>query len=222
MVEAKPEFGYWEVRGLGSVPRLIFIAAGVDFVGKLYRIADQDEWRVQTKPILGSNLPNLPYLKFDGIVISENDTICRVIAAKWKPELLGKDIKEQALVDNYLSAVSKLNPRFRKLPFKNPIASDEERAKCIEDMDDVLAGVNKQLEGRKWIASENVSIADIYFFEIHQALKVTWEPALEKYGNFKKFDEEFTKQAWFSAYKASGKFLEKPMYPEGMATINNV
>ena len=220
MVDQKPLFGYWAARGLGNSQRLILAATGQEFEEKRY--TDGAEWSEKDKPALESDLANLPYLTFDGITVTEHDSICRVAAFRYKKSLLGKNAKEMALVENYFTALTKVNPKFRGAAFKRPAATDDERKEGVEVVRSIVTVVNKRLGEGKWIASEDISIADIYFWEMVEALKVHWAPFLEEFANLARFQEDFDKEEWFVNFKASGNFLEKPMYPPAMATLNNV
>lgn len=68
------DFGYWKIRGLGAIFRMIFEYKGVKYTDKQY--ADGDEWFNGDKPkVLEKNpLANLPY------VTCGNDTVCQTNA----------------------------------------------------------------------------------------------------------------------------------------------
>ena len=94
----KPHLYYWVIRGLGSYIRLAFEAAGVtDYLTTDYK--EDEEWFGRDKPQLGMTLPNLPYLKDGDLYISEHDAIFRHVLRKYKPEMLGVGLDEQAEVD---------------------------------------------------------------------------------------------------------------------------
>jgi hypothetical protein len=67
-------FGYWKIRGLGSIFRMIFEYRGVKYTDNQYSTAE--EWFKTDKPkILEKNpLANLPYVQCN------NDTICQTNA----------------------------------------------------------------------------------------------------------------------------------------------
>jgi glutathione S-transferase len=75
--EKKPlefNFGYWKIRGLGAVFRMIFEYKGVKYTDNAY--ADTEKWFKEDKPkILEKNpLANLPYLECG------NDCVCQTNA----------------------------------------------------------------------------------------------------------------------------------------------
>ena len=61
-------------------------------------------------------LPNLPYIideECDGMIISEHDAIFRHVLRKYKPEMLGVNLKEQAEIDQFISFWVKTNRKLR-------------------------------------------------------------------------------------------------------------
>ena len=65
-MDQKPILGYWNIRGLASQIRYLFVYAGVEFEEKRYTQGDapdfsRAEW-LAAKKNLGLDYPNLPYL----------------------------------------------------------------------------------------------------------------------------------------------------------------
>lgn len=58
-------FGYWNIRGLGQIARLLLAYTGLKWEDKQY--SDEAEWFEKDKKSLGLDFPNLPYL-IDGDV----------------------------------------------------------------------------------------------------------------------------------------------------------
>jgi len=90
------KLGYWGIRGLGQIPRLLLNYSGVEFENCTYTVPDK--WFKDDKPNLGLHFPNLPYLIDDDYNITESQAIQRYICSKWKPELLGKNAQDNAKV----------------------------------------------------------------------------------------------------------------------------
>ena len=167
-------------------------------------------------------MPNLPYLIYDGVTVTENDSVCRIAAARYKPELLGVTIQEKALVENYFCAATKINPKIRgPICFKTPISSDKERQEAADQGKELYAGVEQRLAKNKWIASAGQSIADIYFWELNEAMTLLCPTFINSYTEIKRWKADFEKEKWLVDFKASGRFVEKPFYPPN-ATINNI
>mgnify|MGYP000243350717 CR=1 FL=1 len=220
MVDAKPHLGYWGVRGLGNAPRLVLTATGVDFEDTRY--ASREAWFDGDKKTLDHEAPNLPYLTFDGVTVVEHDSICRIAAFRYKKDLLGSGAKEMALVENYFTMLTKANPKFRGTAFKQPAATADEHKEALETIKATVAAIDRRLGKGKWIASENVSIADIYFWEMLKAMELHHAEWTSQFENFARFSADFEAQDWFVAGKEAGKFIIVPFYPPGVATINNL
>jgi glutathione S-transferase len=121
----KVKLGYWGIRGLAQVPRLLLSYFGVDFEDYLY--TDRDVWFSEDKVNLGLNFPNLPYLIDGEYSITETAAILRYIIEKWgNKELLGKDIHDSARLDSFLSIFNEVMGAIRGLYFNK----DYETAKA--------------------------------------------------------------------------------------------
>ena len=93
--------GYWEDRGQGQVSRLLLAYTGAAW--KDVKYTSPDQWYAKDKTQLGLPFPNLPYLIDGDIKLTETTAIRRYIPKRFgKPELLGKDLKDEAVVDNLL------------------------------------------------------------------------------------------------------------------------
>jgi glutathione S-transferase len=90
---------YWNIRGLAAYDQLALEAAGVPYEYHAYTEDKEDQWFKHDKPGMTMTLPNLPYLQDGALLVSEHDAIFRHILRKYKPEMLGSSIEEQAAVD---------------------------------------------------------------------------------------------------------------------------
>ena len=95
--------GYWKIRGLASNIRFQLAHSGVtDYEMVEYEQGDgpdfsRDCW-LNVKPTLGFDFPNLPYLKDDGLMLTETHAIHVYLADKYKPELLGTSSAQRGQV----------------------------------------------------------------------------------------------------------------------------
>lgn len=65
MVPIQPKYhrvklGYWNIRGLAQVPRLLLAYSGVSFED--YHYTDANHWFNEDRLHLGIDFPNIPYL----------------------------------------------------------------------------------------------------------------------------------------------------------------
>ena len=54
------KFGYWGIRGLAQIPRLLLTYTGAAWEDVVY--TDESQWWTNDKQKLGLDFPNLPYL----------------------------------------------------------------------------------------------------------------------------------------------------------------
>lgn len=69
--------GYWGIRGLAQVPRLLLTYTKTNFKDKIY--GDRDSWFNKDKKNLGLTFPNLPYLLVGNFKLTESSAINRYI-----------------------------------------------------------------------------------------------------------------------------------------------
>ena len=96
---SKIVFGYWGIRGKGQETRLLLDYCGLEWEDKQY--VDQEDWFEKDKAALGFDFPNLPYLIDGDFKLTESSAVTNYIIRKSeKLELLGKNMKDQAVVEN--------------------------------------------------------------------------------------------------------------------------
>ena len=212
---AKVEMGYWAARGFGTLVRIVLEAAGVEYEEKRYQLAEADKWFGEDKPALKEKfaLVNLPYVKFDDIIISEIDSCMRLIAQKWAPHLLGTNKHEIANCEVYFSALLKGFQKAKGPTMSPDTPSDEERIELVENNAVVLTAINQQLAKHKFVAGEHVTIADVCLYEAIPFFNMIHEETMKKYDNFDRFKADFEAVDWFAKYKASDRWLEGPCNP---------
>ncbi|KAM7538655.1 hypothetical protein Aperf_G00000052906 [Anoplocephala perfoliata] len=81
-----PVLGYWDIRGLGEMCRLLFRYCGVEFEEKLYMCGpapefDRIDW-FSKKYTLGLDFPNLPYYIDGDFKLTQSAAILEYIADK--------------------------------------------------------------------------------------------------------------------------------------------
>jgi glutathione S-transferase len=111
----KPTFGYWGVRGRGASIRLLLAHLSVDYENIAY--SDPEVWFGTDKPALQTAFPNLPYWKDGDVVMSETLAILAQICRKYKPDYLGRTLKEQAETSMVMGAADAAQMKFAKVLF---------------------------------------------------------------------------------------------------------
>lgn len=124
-------FGYWKIRGLGAIFRMIFEYKGVKYTDNQYEgSAGADKWFKEDKPkILEKNvLANLPYIECG------NDTICQTNACLSylgnRLRMNGLGYKARSLNDQLLCEIYDVRNQVIDLayPFKTVCRDDKEHA----------------------------------------------------------------------------------------------
>jgi glutathione S-transferase len=91
----KPTIGYWGIRGLGASIRALLEHLAVDFEDKMYgpNMEPGTGWS-DVKATIEIPFANLPYIIDEDVKISENKAVLRFVCQKYKPEYLGRTLKE--------------------------------------------------------------------------------------------------------------------------------
>ncbi len=93
----KVVLGYWGIRGLAQVSRLLLAYTGA--VWEDLKYTQREQWFEKDKKELGFSFPNIPYLIDGDFKLTESKAVnLYIIKRSGKTELLGKDIKDEALV----------------------------------------------------------------------------------------------------------------------------
>ena len=218
---SKPILGYWKIRGLGSPIRYLFEYTGVEYEETQYEQGDAPDYSVEvwtlSKPTLGLDFPNLPYLIYGDVKLTETIAILRYICNKWAPELLGKTPEDKAFADmtfNYL------------WEYRNAVVnhsySTGDRAQIVKIGNEKLGEVvGKVLLGKKFVCGDDLTYVDFFLFEkIEVANFLSEGEFLKNYPIFIDFHKRITSLPRFSDYYNSDKFMRGP-FNNKIAKINN-
>ena len=138
----------------------------------------------------------------------------------YKPELLGKETADKIVIETLFSKAVKMNSPARDLCYSQDV-SEEARTKLWNKLKGDYACFDKQAGKHKFLAGEEVSIVDCYFYELLQVLKlIHQDKMLGEFKNLATFEKNFEGQEWFKAYKASDRWMEYNINAP-MANINN-
>jgi glutathione S-transferase len=137
----------------------------------------------------------IPVIDDDGFVLFESNSICRYLAGKKESDLFPKDLKERALVDQWMDfSEMHVGDAMGKVAFvklfgpRMGIPHDEKMLESgMKDLDRFLPIVDKQLGQHKFLAGDKMTLADI-------SLLTTLE-----YGD--SFKHDFSKYKNLSAWK---------------------
>ena len=106
------EFGYWGIKGFGETCRWVLLYLGLKYTE--WNPASPEEWG-KKKPTTGA-FPNLPYIKDGAFHLSETSAIPAYLISKaGKTELLGKDLKDKALLRTIEGVLDDIKAGFMKV-----------------------------------------------------------------------------------------------------------
>ena len=168
MAEKSIELGYWKLRGLAQPTRNLLTYLGVKFEDKQFNTPD--EWQT-VRATLGTDFPNLPYLKCGDKALTESEAIFLGVALNHKGEhLIGTTIEERVAITQLMGVVRDIKTNVFNIVF-NPditeVAFDNEFEKSIVPSLLKLVkrmGTNKFLNGK-------LSIADFFLNLILEILE---------------------------------------------------
>jgi len=142
MPERKPleiNFGYWKIRGLGAIFRMIFEYKGVKYTDNLYEGKEgADKWFKEDKPrILEKNqLANLPYLECGNDCVCQTNACLTYLGRRLRMD--GGGYKTQMLNEQLLNEIYDTRNAVIDLsyPFKDVCRDDaEHKTKSIKHLD---------------------------------------------------------------------------------------
>jgi glutathione S-transferase len=189
---------YFNGRGRAETSRLIFAAAGQKYEDIRYQ---QDQWPAHKAE---TPLGQMPVLEFNGTKIPQSISIARFLAKQFN--LAGKDnfeqVKTDAVVDTINDLVAAFMPSRREQDetkkqelikkFKT-----EELPKHLQNLDTLrkLYG-----NGGPYFVGNNLTWADLYFYDVGETLLAVDENGLDNYPWLKQNRAEVEKQPKIAEY----------------------
>ena len=127
---------------------------------------DEEEKRKDLYP--KSPTLTLPYLECEDGILSESKAIELYLAQKYKADLLGANDLQKAQVHQWIDfATLDVNYHSKNLVypiFGWDVYDKEKEKKSLERVKKLLGALNKQLEGKKFILGDNITLADVVNF----------------------------------------------------------
>ncbi|XP_065404446.1 glutathione S-transferase Mu 1 isoform X3 [Macaca fascicularis] len=212
--------GYWDIRGLAHVIRLLLEYTDSSYEEKKYFREDapdydRSQW-LNEKFKLGLDFPNLPYLIDGTHKITQSNAIMCYIARKHnlcgetEEEKIRVHIMKNQTMDNHMQLVMIChNPEFEKL-----------KPKYLEELPEKLKLYSQFLGKRPWFAGDTITFVDFLVYDVLD-LHHTFEPkGLDAFPNLKDFISRFEGLEKISAYMKSSRFLPRPVFTK-MAVWGN-
>ncbi|XP_002733919.2 glutathione S-transferase 3-like [Saccoglossus kowalevskii] len=165
----KLKLTYFDGPGRAEAIRLCFVVGGVEFEDER---VNKEQWGAMKTAALENEkrnicqMPFLPWLEVDGVVISQSLAILRYAAAT--AGLDGKAPLEKAKIDMVLSTFQEL----LEITVKYVLAEESDKEQVLEKAKEVWKKMLTKLEsmmkesngGGKWLIGNDMSAADIVIF----------------------------------------------------------
>ena len=208
------QIGYWKIRGLATPLRMLMEHIGQPYENVYYEQTDAPEFNCDAwfsvKFNLGLEFPNLPYIKDEEFHMTETIPIMQYLADKYKPELLGADAQQRAKVNMVTSVVVGV-----KNATTGPCYSTGDISAVIGAAKKGLEPIVKFLGNNKFLTGESVTFIDFYFWEMLQAIRVSYPDLCTDFPTLAVYHETVR------AVSGVKEYFDKEDCPEHTLSFNN-
>lgn len=202
--------GYWGIRGLGQSIRLLLAYTGLKFTEKQYNAPE--EWFGKDKDSLGLAFPNLPYLIQGDFKLTESTAIVHYVPLIGnKPELLGKTIEDQALVNQILGVLSDIFTPTVQLCMNEKFNEEKEKV-FAEKVKSKADHIHKFINGKEW-ALGYLTVVDFKLAEAMEYLQGIWPEHAKEYPDLLNIKEKFNALPEIKAYYQRPDAVKGPFLP---------
>lgn len=170
LASSKPVLGYWWIRGIASNIRYQLAYCNVDYDLKEYFATNYQEWFAKDKKNLGLSFANIPYLIHGDAKITESMAIHHYIAEVWDQTLLGKNVKDRAMVSMLHSILHEFRWKLVRLCY-----DQDDKQKVIEEYKNSLPPIVKYLGDNDFLIGDYPTYIDFHFFETIQLMVMVSE-----------------------------------------------
>jgi glutathione S-transferase len=207
--------GYWAIRGIAQVPRLLLAYTGLPFTQKNY--TDREEWTNKDKQSLGLPFPNLPYLIDGNVKLTESEAISwYIIERSSKRELEGKSLPDRGLIGNINGVLGDIQSETFKLVSGK---SAEEKEKTFTDkIKAKYDNVYKFLGDKDWLLGY-LTFSDFKLSESINYLEAVFPEHYKEYPKFEAHRTRFNNLPEIKAYYASEGAVKDTLLP-GLALVH--
>ncbi|XP_036429598.1 glutathione S-transferase A4-like [Colossoma macropomum] len=189
---------YFDGRGKMESIRWLLAVAGVEFEEVFLTTREEYEKMVNDGALL---FHQVPMVEMDGMKLVQSKAIMNYIAEKYN--LYGKDLKERVMIDMYAEAARDIMDMMLPLPFVPP----EKKQNQLENLQvkaklRTLPAFEKALGASQFLVGNQLSCADVNFFEASLMLEEELPTILSSFPNIQAFQKRM------KAIPAISKFLQ--------------
>lgn len=177
-----------------------------------YKYTDYEKWFKDDKLHMGLDFPNLPYLIDGEYNLTESTALHRYIINKWgDPNFEGKDLKDKALVDSFLSIFLEVTGEIKGLFFNKDHANA--KGPLMEKYKPKLEYLQKFIGSKEW-AMGYLTLIDFIIAEDSNYIEAVYPEEAKTFSFLKRIRENFNKLPEIQAYYNSEKSFKGRFYPE--------
>ena len=216
---------HWNIRGFTEPIKMLLEYLHISYKEVKFELDEMkpaecssEQW-MSIKESLGLEFPTLPNIKDSEHQISLCFTIaiCKYLAQKYKPKMIGSAMNECAEIDSILFMCHDMRNSIIEAHESGWEKNKEETMKNIKEK---LGYVNKFMRARIWLSGKQVSIADFVFCELMELVQSLDDTTIDSFPNCRKLLRKFYGIAEIAKYKASqpgfdiAKYLKLPFLYE--------
>jgi len=162
------KYEYFNGRGRGEIPRLVFVAAGVEFEDVRIEFADWPQRK------LSSPSDQLPILTISGggketVEICQSNAIATYLAKALGTGLYGKSFLDGAIIDEMFGIYKDIFEKVFKIRLGD---SDEEKEKAFKSFSEMITKFDRYVGSKlykngsrtRWIIGDKMTLADLIIF----------------------------------------------------------
>ncbi|KAL7877426.1 hypothetical protein SRHO_G00040690 [Serrasalmus rhombeus] len=189
---------YFDGRGKMESIRWLLAVAGVEFEEVFLTTRANYEELVNDGALL---FHQVPMVEMDGMKLVQSKAIMNYIAGKYN--LYGKDLKERVMIDMYAEAARDIMDMIMVLLFTSPDNKKGELEKVqVKAKVRTLPAFEKALGASQFLVGNQLSCADVNFFEACLMLEEELPTILSSFPNIQAFQKRM------KAIPAISKFLQ--------------
>lgn len=223
MEDKGPIIGYWKIRGLVELAKLIMEYGKKPYQMEYYMQGpgpefSRAEW-YDKKFTLGLDFPNLPYIMDGDLKMCESMNIYVYLVKKYVPELMGKTETEKLKVFEGLNVLKEIKDNIT-MPCYNPDKSKAPEA--VKNVEYRVEQVVNKLGKNEWLIGDSPTVCDLMLMEVTDQFQMITEGAwLKDHPTLEAHNTRVKSIPSIKEYKSSDRFFEGP-FNNPVASMNNV
>ena len=199
---------HWNIRGFTEPIKMLLEYLHVSYkevkleLDELKPIDCSTEQWTSVKETLGLEFPSLPNIKDaeHGVSLCYTIAICKYLALKYKPKMIGSAMNECAEIDSLLFMCHDIRKSIVEAYERDWTKSKDEVMKYVKEK---LGYVNKFMKAKIWLSGKQVSIADFVFCEMIELVQSLDDTTIDSFPNCRKLLRKLYSVPEIAKYKAT-------------------